>query len=185
MTGTGDQIIAYLYAQEDRKKVWDLMEHKDKRSLTQNGYYWKLNALLARKLKISTARLHNILLRQCAAPFRIGDKVSMTTIPDTDEAEDQVLESMTYHLKPTSGTITGNDGIRYRWYLNLQGSSTFNVEQFGRLLDLLIEECRQQGIETLPQDELIRMRQHELLQEQKKSSMCDTTGSTGEGGAEG
>jgi hypothetical protein len=97
----------------------------------------------------------------------------MTTIPDTDEAEDQVLESMTYHLKPTSGTITGNDGIRYRWYLNLQGSSTFNVEQFGRLLDLIIEECRQQGIETLPEDELMRMRQHELEHERR---MEDRTG---------
>lgn len=175
MTGTGDQIIAFLYAQDDRAKVWDLSEHKEKRSLSQNGYYWKLNSILSRKLKMSTARLHNLLLRECAPPFTIDGSVAMQPIPDTDEAENQILESETYHLRPTSGTIIGNGGKRFRWYVILRGSSTFNVEEMSGLLDRLIEDCKEQGIETLPEDELERMRQYERVQEQKKSGVRDNT----------
>ena len=171
MIGTGDQIIAYLYAQEDRAKVWDLTEHREKRSLSQNGYYWKLLSILARKLKVSNARIHNLLLRECASPYIIGGKVAMQPIPDTDEAEEQVLESTTYHMKPTSGTITGNDGTRFRWYVILQGSSTFNVEQMSGLLDRLIEDCKEQGIETLPEDELMRMRQTERENEKHRDNV--------------
>ena len=171
MTGTAEAIIVYLYAQDDRKKIWDLTEHKEKRSLSQNGYYWKLLSILARKLKVSNARIHNLLLRECASPYVIGGKVAMQPIPDTDEAEEQVLESMTYHLKPTSGTITGNDGTRFRWYVILQGSSTFNVEQMSGLLDRLIEDCKEQGIETLPEDELMRMRQTERENEKHRDNV--------------
>lgn len=93
----------------------------------------------------------------------------MQPIPDTDDAENQVLEAGTYHLKPTSGTITGNDGARYRWYVVLRGSSSFCTAEMSALLDLLIADCKEQGIETLSQDEIERMRQYELHQEQKKA----------------
>lgn len=172
MTGKAEQIILYLYAQ-DKNKVWDVKEHKEKRSLSQNAYYWKMLSVLARKLRMSNARLHNLMLRDCAAPFIIGGKIAMQPIPDTDEAENDVLEAVTYHLKPSSGTITGNDGTRYRWYVVLRGSSTFNTAEMSALLDRLIVECKEQGIETLPDDEIERMRQYERIQEQKKQGVRD------------
>lgn len=168
MTGNAEQIAVWLMRQEKTGKLFDIKEHREKRSLSQNAYYWKLLSILARKLNISNARLHNILLRDCACPFIIGGKVAMQPIPDTIEAEIDVLEATTYHLKPSSGIITGNDGNVYRWYVVLRGSSTFNVEEMSHLLDRLIEECKQQNIETLSEDELERMRQYELDQEQKK-----------------
>lgn len=180
MTGTAEQITIWLMRQENRDKLYDIKEHREKRSLSQNAYYWKLLSILARKLHVSNARLHNVLLRDCAIPFIIGGKMAMQPIPDTDEAENDVIEAATYHLKPTSGVITGADGGTYRWYIVLRGSSTFNVEEMSGLLDRLIEECKQQGIETLSTDEIERMRQYELHQEQKKSqknkSTDDSTG---------
>lgn len=170
MTGKAEQIILYLYTQ-DREKVWDIKEHKEKRSLSQNAYYWKLLSILARKLHMSNARLHNLKLRECAPPFVICDKVSMQPIPDTEEAENIVLEAETYHLRPTSGTITGNDGTRFRWYVVLRGTSTFNTEEMSALLDRLIEDCKEQGIETLPEDELMRMRQTERENEKHRDNV--------------
>jgi hypothetical protein len=172
MTGTAEQIVVWLMGQ-DKHLVYDIDLHKERRSLSQNGYYWKLLSILARKLNMSNARVHNLLLRECSSPYLIGGKVAMQPIPDTDEAENQVLESETYHLKPTSGTITGNDGQRYRWYLLLHGSSDFTVEQMRGLLDRLIEDCKEQGIETLSEDELMRIRQGELEHERR---MANRTG---------
>ena len=181
MTGTPEQIAVWLMRQEDRSKLYDISEHKEKRHLTQNAYYWVLLGKLAPKLHMSTARVHNIMLRHCAYPFIIGGKVAMQAIPDTPEAEENVLEATTYHVKPTSGVIKGRDGETYRWYVILRGSSDFNVQEMSALLDHLIEECKAQRIETLSTDEIERMRQYERVQEQKKQGNGNTEGGQAEG----
>ena len=172
MTGTAQQIVVWLMSQE-KGKVFDVKEHKEKRSLDQNAYYWKLNALLARKLHISTARLHNMMLRECAPPYIVDGHVSMLAIPNTEAAEDKILESETYHLKPTDHVIEGTKGVDYRWYRVLRGSSTFNTAEMSALLDRLIEDCKEQNIETLTPQELERMRARDYARENKGHS--DTT----------
>lgn len=170
MTGTAAELARWLVESADRSKKYDLTEHKEKKSLSQNAYYWVLIGKLAAKLHISTARLHNLMLRDCSFPFIVDGKVAMQALRDTEEAENRVLESETYHVKPTSGTITGNDGLTYRWYMVLRGSRTFNVEEMSALIDNLIPACVEQGIEVLPADELERMRMYEIKQEKKKHS---------------
>lgn len=133
-------------------------QHREKRTLTQNAYYWVLIAKLAAKHRISNARLHNLLLRDVAPPFEIDGKIVMQPIPDTEKAENEVLEALTYHLKPSSGVIKGNDGDIYRWYVLLKGSSEMTTAEFTALLNRLVDECRESGIETLPAHELERMR---------------------------
>ena len=142
-------------------------QHREKRTLTQNAYYWTLLSKLSAKLQISNARLHNMLLRDVAPPWVIDGKMCMQPIPNTDKAENAVLEETTFHLKPTSGIIVGNDQDIYRWYVVLRGSSTFDTAEMTALLNRLVEECKTQGIETLPPEELERMRQMALQQERK------------------
>lgn len=174
MIGTAEKLIlfftGYLASGKGKDKLFDVKEHREKRSVSQNSYYWTLLSKLARKLHMSNARVHNMLLRDVAPPFEIGGQVAMQPIPDTEEAEQQVLEAETYHLRPTSGIIETKDGKRCRWYVVLRGSSTFNTEEMSALLDKLIEECNQQGIETLSPAELEMIREHERVQEQKKQS---------------
>lgn len=154
---------------EGKKLGIKVSQHKEKRTLTQNAYYWTLLNRLSGKIGVSNARLHNILLREVAPPFVIDGKVVMQPIPDTDRAEEEILEAMTYHLKPTSGIIVGNDKDIYRWYVVLRGSSQMDTAEFTVLLNRLIESCKEQGIETLSPDELERMRQYsEELERSKK-----------------
>ena len=171
MTGTAEKLIlfftGYLASGKGTDKLFDVKEHREKRSLSQNAYYWQLLSKLARKLHVSNARVHNMLLRDVAPPFEIGGQVAMQPIPDTDEAEQQVLEAETYHLRPTSGIIETKDGKRCRWYVVLRGSSTFNTEEMSALLDKLIEECNQPGIETLSPAELEMIREHEREHERR------------------
>lgn len=184
MTGTAEQLMLWLMHNGEDGKAYDLTEHREKRSLSQNAYYHVLLARLADKLRISVNRLHNELLRDCAHPFIIGGKVAMQTIPDTEAAEQAVLEAETYHLKPTAGIITGNDGQVYRWYVVLRGSSTFDVSEMTGLLDRLIAECKQQGIETMTDAELERIRAYERNKEQEKTQenagLRDIQGSAGD-----
>ena len=172
MTGTAQQIVVWLMGQDNSKR-FDIHEHREKRSLTQNAYYWKLNALLARKLHISTSRLHNMILRDCSPREIVDGHVIGLAIPDTTDAEEKILESATYHLKPTDKVIVGKNGVTYRWYELLKGSSSYNTAEMSALLDNLIERCREQDIETLTPGELARMRAREYAQEDKSNSDTD------------
>lgn len=169
MTGKAQEIILWLYAQ-DRDKVWDIKEHKNKRTLTQNSYYWQLLTKLADVQRLSKNRVHNMMLRSYGQIELIDDKACYIVIPDTDIAEESALEADTYHIKPTSQVKSGKDGAMYRTYMLLRGSSTYNTHEMSILLDGLIQEAKLQGIETLPPHELERMRAYELQQEKKHTN---------------
>ena len=132
-------------------------EKKEKRSLDANSYYWVLIGKLARKLRTSNNQLHNLMLRSYGQPMLIDDKKAFFVIPDTPEAEKKALESETFHIKPTSEVRTDKAGKAWRTYFLLRGSHEYNTAEFSRLLDALIEECKAQGIETLPPEEIERM----------------------------
>ena len=167
MTGNATQIVTFLLS-ADREKVWDLREHREKRSLTQNSYYWKLLSLTADKLKMSKPELHNRMLRKYGQRQYIGGLLVRIPIPDTDEAEEAALAAETFHIQPTSDVKTGRDGRQYRTYLMLRGSSDYDTREMSVLLDGMINEAQQQDIETLTPMELERMRRDEREAEERK-----------------
>ena len=83
------------------------------------------------------------------------------------------MESDTVHLKQTSKVLSGNDGITYRAWVMMRGSSTYTVSEMAVLVSGIVEEARQLGIEVLTPDELERMRQLELQSEVKRNAQKD------------
>ena len=160
MTGTTKQVIEYLL-DEDNAKKWDLNPHKEKRSLSANAYYWVLLEKVATKIHVTPARVHNLNLRSLHLVERINDKPITVYLPDTDEAEDRTLESTTYHLAPTRSIKSGNDGIVYRAYVMLRGSSDLNVEEMCALIDLMVQQAKEQDIETMTPDEIEHLKELE------------------------
>lgn len=75
-----------------------------------------------------------------------GDKAVYITIPDTEEAEKKVKNATDYHLQATSQVREGNDGIMYRTYKLLRGSHTYNTEEMARLIDGLVQCCKDAGM---------------------------------------
>ena len=45
----------------------------------------------------------------------------------------------------------------YRTYMMLKGSSEYDTKEMSHLIDGLVSECKEMGIETLPPEELERM----------------------------
>lgn len=133
------------------------VEWRDKRSLDANRYYWVLLSKLAGALKVSNAYMHNFMLRAYGQPDLYDEKKAYIVLPDTDDTEKKAMESDTYHIKPTSEVKMGRDGKMYRTYYLLRGSSSYDTAEMSRLIDGLVDECKDAGIETLPPDELERM----------------------------
>ena len=130
---------------------------REKRSLDANAYYWVLIAKLAESMHISKPRAHNLMLRRYGQNLTIDGHGAYIRIPDTEKAEEMALEASEWHIRPTSEVIRGNDGVNYRTYVMLMGSSGYDTAEMSHLIDGLVDECKALGIETLPPDELARM----------------------------
>lgn len=142
---------------------------REKRSLDANAYYWVLLSRLAEAAGISKPRAHNLMLR------RYG-QMAYLVVPDTTEAEETALEAETFHIRPTSQVKQGKDGKAYRTYTVLAGSSTYDTKEMSELINGLVAECEEQGIETLPPEELARMMAEYEENHRKKETVQRTDG---------
>ena len=171
ITKTTSEMIMFL-TQQAKDIMWDLTEHKAKRSMSQNSYYW----MLAGKVASKTARfganvnmIHNRNLRELGLAERINDELICVYIPDTDKAEEETLNAESYHVKPTSQTRLGKDGQIFRCYVMLRGSHTFNTAEMSALVDLMVQEAKAVGVETMTPQELEHIRQLEREAERRKA----------------
>lgn len=130
-----------------------LKKWRSKRSLTANAYYWVLVGKIADAVKQPQPVIHNLLLRRYGVLDIVGGQTLTVFIPDTDEAENEVLMKDTYHLRQTSHVIAGKNG-NLRAYRVILGSSYYDTKQFSTLLDGAISEAKELGLETLPDEEL-------------------------------
>lgn len=139
-----------------------LKQHREKRSLDANAYYWCLLTKLAKIHGWSNAEAHNRMLRDYGQYERVEGQLIAVPLPDTDQTEREVLCKMEYHLA-LSSRIAVVKGETKRIYILLRGSSTYNTEEMARLISGLIEECRYSGI---PDSEIMTPFEKRKLYEQ-------------------
>lgn len=173
MTGTYLEAVTYLTEQNTMKPgaKWEIKEHKEKRTLTQNAYYWALIPKVAQKKRQSVPYTHNYELRAARYARWVDGQMVLVKIPDNDESEEMIMEQMNYHLAPTNQ----REGDK-RVYVLLRGSSELNTTEFAHLLDCLIQDAHSVGVETLTPNELEQMRMYEqrLEDARKNKSQQDT-----------
>lgn len=165
------EAVRYLTEQNIIKPdaEWDIKEHKERRTLSQNAYYWKLITEVAKKQRHSVPYIHNTELRAARYARWFDDELVLVSIPDTDDAEAQVMEQMEYHLAPTNR----REGDK-RIYVMLRGSSEFNTAEMSHLLDLLIQDAQALGIETMTPAELAQIRAYEQKREDARKNESES-----------
>ena len=131
-------------------KTW-----KKKRSLDANAYYWVLVEKIATLNGSSKSMVHNIMLENYGTLERTEDG-NLMPVCIRDDIDHLYLDYM--HLRPTSKTLE-KSGVRYRWYYLIKGSSQYNTTEMSALIDGIVSECKDLEIETLPPDELRRMKE--------------------------
>ena len=102
-----DDISGQIDGMKDKPLRLITKQWRDKRSLDSNAYYWVLLSKLAESINISKPRAHNIMLQEYGQVEIVGGSRYYARIPDTAEAENDVMERITYHLKPTSQVVEG------------------------------------------------------------------------------
>jgi len=149
-----DKIAARRFVNEQSEKVYvaELKQYREKRSLDANAYYHVLLGKLSEVLRIPTTELYRAHIREIGGNFEI--------IPIREEA----LNRFT--------TIWQNNGLgwvvddlgksKLSGYANIKayyGSSTYNINQMSRLIDMVVQDCIEQEIEVRTPIELERLKE--------------------------
>lgn len=151
ITGTPEEIVKWLFTQ-DRDKVFTISEFRRKRSLNANAYFHVLVDKIAEKMRLSHTEVHNMMIADYG---RVDEELS--TIIMDDEIPWEKVKAI--HLRPTTHTQVLDNGKLYRVYLVMRGSHTYNSLEMAHLIDGTVQEAKKQGIETLPPQELERLKQ--------------------------
>lgn len=143
MIGNAKAIIEYLFNQ-DKDKLYEIKEHRAKRTLTQNAYYWVLVNELANCLRKSKEEVHFDLLRDYS-------QVALVTLKSNVDIKGYIR-----YYEFERETIISN--VKFNIYKVYKGSSEMDKKEFSILLDGLIQEAQQQGIPTLTPNEIAKLR---------------------------
>lgn len=139
MIGTIKELIPRML-QLDETKEYEVKEHKKKRSLNANAYYWVLVNKMADALNQSKEFIHLSMLKQ------YGQRYVICVPYDTP------IESLIKYYE--------QDGVRkqgdmlFKTYNVYKQSSEMNTYEMSKLIDGAVEEAQSMGIETMPPDEL-------------------------------
>lgn len=129
----------------------DLKEHREKRSLDSNAYCWVLIGKLANVLNQPKTQIYRELVKD------IGDNY------DTVCVQNEALESLCARWeKHGLGWVAERFRSKLDGCTNVNlyyGSSEYDTKQMSRLIDAVVAECKENGIDVLTPEELARMKE--------------------------
>ncbi len=151
-----NKAVGRLYAEVggiDQSKDYDvsIKPKRAKRSLDANAYLWALIGKLAERMCLMKTEVYKEYIKEMH---------TCETVPIKEEKIDDWKRDWE----------RGHDGWacidigeckNFPGYHNIQcyrGSSTYDTKEMSQLIDMVVFDCKEQGIETLPPAELERLK---------------------------
>lgn len=128
----------------------EIKEKKEKRSREANSYAWVLLDKLAEKLHISKEDIYRDLIKN------IGGNSEIVCVQN--KAVERLCEGW---QRNGIGWVTDTLESKIDGCMNVvlyYGSSTYDAAQMHRLIELIVQECKHQDIETLTEEQIARLR---------------------------
>ena len=121
-------------------------KYRKKRSLDANAYAWVLISLLAERLNIPKTDIYRMAIKE------IGGN------SDTVCVQDKAVQSLRDGWERNGiGWLTETMPSKIEGCTNVvlyYGSSTYDSSQMSRLINIIVEDCKAQGIETKSKEEV-------------------------------
>ena len=142
MIGSADNIIIWLTQQPD-DKIFEIREHRKKRSLNANSYAWVLCGAIANVLGSTKEEVYKKVIRD------VGE---FEVVPIRRDAVEKFIKIW---RSKGLGWLCDAKPSKLEGFVNVTvyyGSSVYDTQQMSRLINSLVEEAKVLGIVTL--DEL-------------------------------
>ena len=173
ITGKANDLVLFLMG-ADRDTLYDLTEHKEKRSLSQNAYFHRLVGLLARGEQSQFFVKKNELILQYGVHEFERDKdgkLIIEYLPDNDDYK----RHETKHYFPTQygGEIKG---VVVRAFLLLIGTHKYKANEMVHLIECTRNECLGADI---PMSEIETFEEKKLMEELRRQADAQANKSHG------
>ena len=131
----------------------EVKEHREKRSLDMNAYCWLLIGKLAAKLNLSPDEVYRSYIKDVAGNYQIVP-VKAELVEKWDHLW---CSGHIGRITVDIGPCRAENLKGYHNVISYFGSSDYDTKQMSRLISLVVEDAKAQGIETLTPQELSRM----------------------------
>lgn len=148
MIGKPEELVRWLFNQ-DKEKVFEVKEHKLKRSLNANAYCWVLMNKIADAIKSTKEEVYREYIKNKGI-FRL-----ITMNKDATNTFIKVWQ------EKGLGWICDISESKYEGMVDVvayYGTSSYNTKQMANFIDYVVDEAKNLGIETLPPDEIERLK---------------------------
>lgn len=142
MIGKAEELVKWLFNQ-DRDRLFEIKEHKERRSLNANAYAW---ALIGKIADVTRASKEEIYLKMLE---RYGQSEVVSVLSEID-----VKGYFKYYSVFGHTGLNGKDFTHYKVY---KGSSEYDSKEMAILIDGIISDAKELDIETLPPNEIKRL----------------------------
>jgi hypothetical protein len=140
-------IVDEVNGRPDKLHDAEIRIHREKRSLNANAYAWVLMEQIAQKIGSSKEEVYLDMLR---------DYGVFTHLIVKPAAVGRVMQEWRTARNLGEVTVNGQTGIQLQCYY---GSHGYDTGEMSRLIDGIVSECRDLGIETATPEELARMKE--------------------------
>lgn len=122
----------------------EIKRKTEKRSRKANAYFWTMCGKLASVVGIPKTDIYRSYVTD------IGD--NYRCVPYANEDQRQFIWQL-WEAQGLGWVVEdGGHDTLYCYY----GSSTYDTRQMGRLIDLVVQDCKDQDIETAPPSDILR-----------------------------
>lgn len=123
----------------------EIKQHRQKRSLDSNAYLWMLLQKMAEVLHTSKDELYLLMLERYGVFTHIIVKPNVVEMVKREWRTVRELGEV---------TVNNKTGMQLQCFF---GSSTYDTKQMSTLIEGVVSECHEIGIETLTPDEIANM----------------------------
>lgn len=143
-----------FHLQDGKEYDFDIKRHYEKRSLSANSYFHQLIGKISAKLGKSFAETKNEELRRYGQRMtNDSDNVVFCLMDSRKNYDDE--EGI--HLAPT-GHTEERGGVVYEWYSIVRGTHTYNSREMAILIDGVVQDAKELGIETMTPDDIAHLK---------------------------
>lgn len=144
------ELASYIDSLDDAKEYkLEVKEYRQKRSLNANSYAWTLLDKLAEKLHIGKTEIYRTYIKD------VGGNSEIICIQDKALEHFREIWEQGHIGRFTETMPSKIDGCTN--VIVYYGSSDFDTASMSRFIELIVQDCKENDIETLTPEELDRM----------------------------
>lgn len=135
-----DELDAIEQLKNEDKLNVEIKKYRNKRSLNSNNYAWELITQIADALRSNKEEVYLLMLK------RYGQSQMISVLEEID-----VSKFLKYYEEAGESVLNGKTFKHYKVYT---GSSEMDTKQMSILIDGIVSEAKELGIETMTPKEL-------------------------------